>query len=259
MADRTDKTTPVNYDEPVAYAKDGQPLYAHPAAAASEGRTVHVSRSLTPPREPIPPEIQETCEASRKKYPHLNLSHGEFVITEVKRHPIGLIQIWAIIGLLILGLTAAFAFLLAGANAANGVGLSESFSSNSGLVGLLAVFMLMFFGAVIAGGFVASWVYQNNRFYLTNESVIQDIQTSLFSKHEQTVSLMNIEDASYRQDGILAYLFNYGTIRLSTEGEETTYGFNFAPNPKRNIAILNNAVEAFKNGRPVDVDENEED
>jgi hypothetical protein len=38
---------------------------------------------------------------------------------------------------------------------------------------------------------------------------------------------------------------------LSTEGDETTYRFNYVTNPKYYIAILNNAVEAFKNGRPV--------
>ena len=40
-------------------------------------------------------------------------------------------------------------------------------------------------------------------------------------------------------------------MRLSTEGEETTYRFNFVEDPKRQIAIVNNAVESFKNGRPV--------
>jgi hypothetical protein len=38
---------------------------------------------------------------------------------------------------------------------------------------------------------------------------------------------------------------------LSTEGDETTYRFNFVADPKRHIAILNDAVEAFKNGRPL--------
>jgi hypothetical protein len=91
----------------------------------------------------------------------------------------------------------------------------------------------------------------NNKFFLTNESVIQEIQTSLFSHHEQTVSLANIEDASYLQQGIIQTMFNYGSIRLSTEGDETTYRFNYVTNPKQQIATLNNAVEAFKNGRPV--------
>jgi uncharacterized membrane protein YdbT with pleckstrin-like domain len=99
--------------------------------------------------------------------------------------------------------------------------------------------------------YVNVWVYLNNTFFLTNESVIQEIQVSLFSKHEQTVSLQNIEDASYRQQGLLQTMFNYGSIRLSTEGDETTYRFNYVADPKRQIAILNDAVEAFKNGRPV--------
>ena len=105
---------------------------------------------------------------------------------------------------------------------------------------------------VLIGGYIVIWVYLSNQFFLTNESVIQEIQTSLLSRHEQTVSLDNIEDASYRQAGILQTLLNYGSIRLSTEGDETTYRFNYVADPKRQIAILNNAVEAFKHGRPVE-------
>ena len=117
--------------------------------------------------------------------------------------------------------------------------------------------LVLLFAAVLftLGGIIATVVYQANRFYLTNESVIQHIQTSLFSKKDQTISLANIEDASYRQQGILQTILNYGSIRLSTEGEETTYRFNFVANPKREVDKLNNAVEAFKNFRPVN-DEN---
>jgi uncharacterized membrane protein YdbT with pleckstrin-like domain len=103
----------------------------------------------------------------------------------------------------------------------------------------------------LIGGYIAVWVYRNNTFFLTNESVIQEIQTSLFSRLEQTVSLVNIEDASFTQKGLLQNLFNYGSIRLSTEGDETTYRFDFVADPKQQIATLNNAVEAFKNGRPI--------
>jgi hypothetical protein len=62
---------------------------------------------------------------------------------------------------------------------------------------------------------------------------------------------VNIEDASYVQQGVIQAMFNYGAIRLSTEGDETTYRFSYVTNPKQQIATLNNAVEAFKNGRPV--------
>jgi uncharacterized membrane protein YdbT with pleckstrin-like domain len=112
--------------------------------------------------------------------------------------------------------------------------------------------LVMLMIAVVVGGLIAIYVYESNRFFLTNESVIQEIQVSLFSHYEQTVSLANIEDASFSQKGIFQNLLGYGDIRLSTEGDETTYRFQYVANPKEQIAKLNNAIEAFKNGRPVE-------
>jgi len=192
--------------------------------------------------EYIPPEIQKKCEESRKKYPQLNLSNGEYILSAVKRHPIGLLKIWAI-GLVLIGAFMAMYVLLFGG--------SDSQFADLSAAGLAILAIMILF--ITIGTLIATYVYNANRFYLTNESVIQEIQTSIFSKHEQTVSLSNIEDASYRQGGILPTLLNYGTIRLSTEGDETTYRFSYVTNPKWQLAILNNAVEAFKNGRPVDL------
>jgi hypothetical protein len=114
---------------------------------------------------------------------------------------------------------------------------------------LIGFLLILLFGI---GGYISVWVYMNNRFFLTNESVIQELQQSLFIRKEQTVSLVNIEDASFDQRSILQTLLNYGSIRLSTEGDETTYRFTYVSNPKKQIEVLNNAVEAFKNGRPID-------
>ena len=135
--------------------------------------------------------------------------------------------------------------------------LYPSLLSSGSLISLLPAptvifgIALLLIGLVVLGGAISLWIYLQNQFYMTNESVIQEIQESLFSRHEQTVSLGSIEDASFRQSGIVQTIFNYGTIRLSTEGEETTYIFHYVANPRSQIAILNNAIEAFKNGRPV--------
>ena len=45
--------------------------------------------------------------------------------------------------------------------------------------GMLFPLALLIIIAVL-GGFVAVWVYLQNRFFMTNESVIQEIQYSLF-------------------------------------------------------------------------------
>ncbi len=227
----------VQATEPVAYDKDGNPLYAQP-------QFVHLARAIEPPEQQLSAEAVRLNEESRKKYPKLNLSRGEYIISAVRRHPIGLFKIWTIaLGMVVtLFIIYYLSFLSPSASA--------ELQDFSGLAVIVLAVMLML---VAAGTMVATFVYTANRFYLTNESVIQEIQEGLFFRREQTVSLFNIEDASYKQGGLLPVLFNYGLIRLSTEGDETTYRFSYASNPKKQIALLNNAIEAFKNGRPVDV------
>ena len=241
---------PVDYTQPVAYDNQGRPLYAHPpaAATANEPQTVYVSRPMSPEKPQLSDDLIQKCEASKRNYPALNLSYGEYVISAVKRHPIGLFKIWAFVVLMILVFGASISMFII-----NGSGgpFMDMFGNEETMRSLGTALMIVVSVIALTGGFVASYVYNGNRFYLTNESVIQIIQTSLFSMHEQTVSLQNIEDASYEQHGILPQLLNYGRIRLSTEGDETTYRFNYVASPKRHIAVLNNAVEAFKNGRPV--------
>lgn len=233
------------YDQPVAYDNNGQPLYAHPP---TDQQVMYLSRPYQPPKQEISPEVQARAAESRKKYPQLNLSEGEYVITAINRHPIGLIQIWTVVVVLLALLGAAAAFLLAHADSISflsSIGGSDALRIGSAMV--ISLFTVLFF----VGGAVASYVYKDNTFYLTNESVIQEMRISLFAKHEQTASLGSIEDASYTQSGIIPTMFNFGTIRLSTPGDESTYTFNYVGNPKQHIATLNNAVEAFKNGRPV--------
>lgn len=238
-----------NYDKPVAYDAQGRPLYAHPPQQQSTPQMVYLARPMNPEKPEIPAEIQRRAEESHKLYPHLNLSHGEYIISAVKRHPIGLIYIWSGI-LLTIGVFVGFYYLMfVNASTASTMAFAGNGEQATALgAAILAIISVL----ALLGGFLATYIYNNNRFYLTNESVIQEIQTSLFSKHEQTVSLSNVEDASYRQNGLIQIMLNYGSIRLSTEGDETTYRFSFVANPKKHIAVLNNAVEAFKNGRPVE-------
>lgn len=270
--------------QPAAYDAEGRPLYYQPPASeppaqpsslvsvkpeayeghnfnpqlraqyANEPDFVHATRPVEPQVPEVSEATQQRHDISCQRYPSLNLSEGEFIILQIKRHPIGLFIPIAMTIFIVVLLTAC-AFLVPDFYATL---RAESTYGNTELLvpEALVVMLLMFFALLttVFGGIVV-WVYQRNRFFMTNESVIQEIQHSLFSRHEQTVSLGSIEDASFKRQGILQHLFDYGTMRLSTEGEETTYRFAFVENPKKQIAIVNNAVEAFKNGRPVD-DEN---
>lgn len=206
---------------------------------------VHLTRSMNPEKPTLSDEIIQKHERSVRMYPNLNLSEGEYVITSVRRHPIGLIAPQAIGAVLL-------AIMITVMTTYGEV--SESFSMYGGVstTPFVVVIAFLFSIAIIIGMVTTAFVYLNNKFYLTNESVIQEIRHSLLSKHEQTVSLANIEDASYTKKGLLQYAFDYGNVRLSTEGEETTYRFSYVANPKGHVDRLNNVVEAFKNGRPIE-------
>lgn len=268
-------------NKPVAYDAEGRPLYAAPqtsgpedkvvsntsyvttasdvdtdgqnydpkirAQESNEPRIVHTTRPFEPKNAPLSDEVQRRCEESRANYPHLNISDGEFVILNIKRHLVGIILPILATAVALLLLSIVFVIYPSPDST-----LASSLPSFNTVMPILFLLMVL----VGLGGFVAVWVYLQNQFYLTNESVIQEIQHGLFSRNEQTVSLGSIEDASYRQAGVLQTMLNYGTIRLSTEGEETTYRFAYVSDPRAQVAILNNAIEAFKNGRPVDMYEN---
>lgn len=215
------------------------------AQYANEPKIIHAERNPEAAELSVNDENQQRHLRSVKQYPHLNLSDGEFVVLDVKRHPIGLFLPVFATGLTLLAMIVGLILYPA--------------DTSSSLIGLpsyeqIVLPALLFMILIGIGGGIAVWVYLQNQFYMTNESVIQEIQHSLFSRHEQTVSLGSIEDASFRKTGIFQTMLDYGTVRLSTEGEETTYRFSYVANPRRHVAILNNAIEAFKNGRPVPVD-----
>jgi len=222
------------------------PNQNYPEQQSDQPQVVYMAR----PHEPIKPEISPAMlkkhEDSKRKYPGLNLSEGEFIISAIRRHPVGLLSIWAGAGTVIIVLLIIMVVLGSGT-------LSTGIDTASPAlpIAILAIPVILISILTLIFAAIGTSIYNANRFFLTNESVIQQIQTSLFSKREQTVSLSNIEDASYTQDGIIPHLLNYGMLRLSTQGDETTYRFNYASSPQRQIALLNNAVEAFKNGRPV--------
>ncbi len=234
--------------QPVAYDTNGNPLYAAPPSQVNNDsqqgpQIVHLSRAIAPEEQELSPEVKKRHDKSLRDYPHLNLSPGEYIISAVRRHPIGLA--------LPVGLTIFLVALVASAVINYSLIVESIGLLSPPPLAAVAIFGLLLIILFSIGGYVAVWVYVNNKFFLTNESVIQELQTSLFVRKEQTVSLANIEDASFDQRGILQSMFNYGKIRLSTQGDETTYRFDYVSNPKEQIAILNNAVEAFKNGRPI--------
>ena len=238
-----------NNEQPVAYDTFGHPLYTHPAAATRSeamvaSQAVHMAQPTNMPEVFVSDATKIKHDRSRQLYPMLRLSDGEYVIASIQRHVIGLFLTLGI-GLFVvtLTITALFNYDLV----AKMMHLTGAVANISVMVLPILVFILL----ICLLTYVAYYIYTSNRFFLTNESIVEQIQLNLFARIEKTIDLGSIEDISFTQSNIIQNLFDYGSIRMGTIGDQKSYNYTFVAHPKDQVNILNTAVEAFKSGRPI--------
>lgn len=251
----SDHTLKEDYDQPVAYDTDGRPLYAHPVeptatSGSSRSGSMVASQAvhMMQPDENEEPFISDATKIkhdhSGQEYPDLDLGDSEYVIACIRRHPIGLLAPFSV-GVLLIAI--AFSVLFNFDIIAKILGLSGNAANPANIVLIVLLFVIL----VVLGTYVAYYIYTNNRFYLTNESVIEVRQLGMFTRKEQSVSLGSVEDVSYTQDGFFQDMIGYGSIRVGTIGDTRAYRFNYVFEPKQYIETLNEAIDTFKSNRPV--------
>lgn len=162
---------------------------------------------------------------------------GEQVIFQIKRHPIGIISIYAVLGVML----AALAVVIFGV----GPGLFSDIDRNTYLGYGAIVFLLVTLLSVVFS-FIANIVYWGNTWILTSDSVTQIAQTSLFNKHSSQLSLNNLEDVTVEQNGMLTHIFNYGILKAETAGERSKFSFVYCANPNFYAQKILQAREMFE-------------
>ena len=176
--------------------------------------------------ELLSPSEQADHDRSVHDYPKLDFDQNEFVVIDVQRTFMGLVTIWLFA---ILGFILALILALVILHLPN---LTYTDLASCGVISLGAIISLTY-------GLIASSVYTANTFIVTNKRVFAHIQYTPFAMRTQTIELSRIEDCSVSQKGLLATLFDYGSIRLSTVGHEQTYRFSFVDQPKKQFAVIN--------------------
>ncbi len=161
--------------------------------------------------------IKVRHDRSKKDFPGLKLEDDEYVEFAIKRAKICLMMIWGGTAFGLILVLVGFLFVLMGQNMIDAMGLNFLFII---LAALLAAALIM--------GVVASMIYHGNRLFITNKHVIQITMNSLTSNSVNVIDLSSVEDASFRQNSLIEKIFNYGTLRLATVGDETTYTFKYS-------------------------------
>ena len=169
-------------------------------------------------------------ERSKKDFPFLKLENDEYVEYAFSRARICLGMIFGGVAVGVIVILLAFLLVLLGQNSLDDMGRNFMYV----LLAALVIVALMI-------GIVALVVYRGNRLFITNKHAIQLVMKSPVATSINMIDLQSIEDASFHQNGILQKVFHYGTFRLSTVGDETTYTFDYSdisPTELREVAQL---------------------
>lgn len=219
---------------PDAYDVDGRPLFYHPPEEDFGEEQIQ--------NEPVINTVDADMyklkhDRSIKDFPEFDLADDEYVEQVIYRHKFGESLIWlGTIGVLA-ALAVLWGLILTGRILSTMAGQSRFYI-------ILAILVAMAVTVVV--GAIGLKVYRSNKMVVTNKRVMQRIVLSLFSMSMQTIDLGSIEDISYKQNGILQQMFNYGTLRLSTVGDETTYTFTFVTDPAKQVRNVSKIVQGFK-------------
>ena len=184
-----------------------------------------------------PRVIKARHEQSVKTYPDITVDEDEYVVLSMRRHSLGYllnIIFSAFIGVLLISAWIIICFM------PNPLPIPANFKPQISLIFSSITLLLIILT------YVNYVVYRANRFVITNERAIQWISNTIMSQKKQVINLESIEDISYSREGILQHLFDYGTVKLSTAGDESTYTFPFSPNPDKKAEFLSDIVEAAR-------------
>lgn len=183
-------------------------------------------------------------ERSKKDFPGLRLDDDEYVEFAFSRAKICLMMIigGVLVGLIVILL--AFLLVLMGQSMIDEMGKN-----------FLFIILTALLAAAIIIGLIALKIYNGNKLFITNKHVMQLIMDSPVSTSINIIDLVSVEDASFHQENILQKMFNYGTFRLATVGDETTYTFKYSDiSPSELRAVTKLLSEAKTRKKEADED-----
>lgn len=178
-------------------------------------------------------------ERSKKDFPGLKLEDDEYVEFAFKRAKVHLFMILGAVFFSIVVILLAFLLTLISQDMLDEMGQNFIF---------IILFSLLATAFVV--GLIAILIYQGNKLFVTNKHIIQMVMESPVSNSVNIIDLPSIEDASYHQNGILQTLLHYGTLRLATIGDETTYTFKYSDISPEDLKAVTKIITNAKTSRP---------
>jgi hypothetical protein len=189
------------------------------------------------------PHRQEACASlspmGQKLFPYIEYDDNEQLVTEVRKHPVGVIMSLIGGGIVILVMVIITAVLAANVDKLN-IGVSTS--SLRAIITLVGLFVTL---AAATMTYITAYVYRSSVLFITTEKVAEVSYKSLFNRTITQLGIGNVEDVSYAQTGILTRIFHYGTLTVETAGAEENSVFPFVPDPNGVSQMIIKAHEDY--------------
>ena len=174
-------------------------------------------------------------DRSKKDFPSLRLEEDEYVEFAFRRARVCLTMIIFGTGIGIIILLLAFLLVLMGQDMIDDMGRN-----------FLYIILTALLAAIVLIGAVSLRTYNGNKLFITNKRAIQMIMTSPVVSSINIIDLVSIEDASFHQNSLLQNLFHYGTLRLATVGDETTYTFKYSDIAGEDLKAVTDLISRAK-------------
>ena len=174
-------------------------------------------------------------DRSQKDFPFLHLGPTEYVEFAFKRARASLLLLLGGLGggLAIILLV----FLLVLMSSAPLEGMGQNF--------LYIILGILIFFTVMAA-IISIVIYRGNRLFITNEHIIQMSMSAPMATSVNMIDLFSIEVVIFHQNGFIQKIFGFGTLRLATVGDETTYTFKDSDISSDELNSISKLITAAK-------------
>lgn len=184
-----------------------------------------------------PEDRAKLSSTGLKCFSLIEFDDQEGLLCEIRKHPIGLFFIYLTGCFITLAVSLVLGF----------VGFSGVFEgsavSSSNLQSVIVLVGFVFVIFIIIAMIIQAMMYSNNVIFVTTEKIAQVLYINLFNRKISQLSIGDVQDVTVTQKGVLAHMFNYGTLVIETAGEQQNYTFTFIPEPYKYSKIIVGAHE----------------
>jgi uncharacterized membrane protein YdbT with pleckstrin-like domain len=194
----------------------------------------------TPPPASPPPLNSNPAPLPTSLDPEVrqSLDADEYVVAIIYRHIVGILFIYleafaavaAILALVFLAFSDFFSNLSRDSNMLLAAGV---------IFALALLFFILF---------IATYIYRQSKIIVTNKNLFQVLQRGLFMRRISRLDISNVEDVTADQSGLLANMFNYGTLTVETAGAQKNFVFPYCPEPNKYANLILDARQTYGQG-----------